>query len=245
MKSLIKNISKEKLQEIVQNSISIDEALKKIGYTYTGGTNYELFKKTCTELNIDYSHFTGLPRQTEKRTIENVFCEQSTASQATLRKWYFEGDFSEYKCAICGINEWNGKKLTLRLDHINGVNKDNRLENLRWVCPNCDSQLETYCRGHKRIKNGQIKEKTYCENCGKEISKDSKFCTNCYGLQRRKVERPSREELKEMIRNSSFLQIGKKYNVSDNAIRKWCISENLPSTKKEIKSYSDEKWSMI
>ena len=57
---------------------------------------------------------------------------------------------AEYACAICGISEWNGMKLGLRLDHINGKNGDHRLENLRLICPNCDSQLPTYC--HRNAK---------------------------------------------------------------------------------------------
>ena len=55
----------------------------------------------------------------------------------------------------------------------------------------------------------------------------------------------SREELKKLIRTTSFTQIGKQFNVSDNAIRKWCIKYNLPKTVKEIKSYSDEEWELI
>jgi hypothetical protein len=51
----------------------------------------------------------------------------------------------DYCCAICGINEWCGQRLVLHLDHINGINNDNRLENLRLLCPNCHSQTPTYC----------------------------------------------------------------------------------------------------
>lgn len=59
------------------------------------------------------------------------------------------------------------------------------------------------------------------------------------------TKRPSREELKDLIRNESFLSIGRKYQVTDNAIRKWCVAENLPSRKADIKMYSDEDWSKI
>lgn len=61
----------------------------------------------------------------------------------------------------------------------------------------------------------------------------------------RKVNRPNREELKTMIRNESFLCIGRRYDVSDNAIRRWCKAMNLPTKKTEIKQYSDEEWSNI
>lgn len=89
------------------------------------------------------------------------------------------------------------------------------------------------------------RKKYICEKCGKEIYKGSKLCIDCANLSRRIVERPSREKLKEMIRNLPFTQIGKKYNVSDNTIRKWCDSYNLPRTKSEINSYSNENWNNI
>lgn len=89
------------------------------------------------------------------------------------------------------------------------------------------------------------RKKYVCEKCGKEIYKGSKLCIYCYNLSRRKTKRPSREELKEMIRNIPFIQIGKKYNVSDSTIRKWCDSYNLPRTKKQINNYSNENWNNI
>lgn len=61
----------------------------------------------------------------------------------------------------------------------------------------------------------------------------------------RKVERPNRKELKKLIRTKSFLEIGRMFNVSDNAIRKWCDAEKLPRKKTEIKQYTDEEWEKI
>lgn len=72
-----------------------------------------------------------------------------------------------------------------------------------------------------------------------------KKCSNkIKGFNNRKP-RPSREELKQLIRTESFLSIGRIFNVSDNAIRKWCIAENLPKSKTEIKKISDEDWEKI
>lgn len=56
----------------------------------------------------------------------------------------------QYECAICGISEWRGRRLVLHLDHINGINNDNRFENLRLLCPNCHSQTDTYGRKASR-----------------------------------------------------------------------------------------------
>lgn len=95
-------------------------------------------------------------------------------------------------------------------------------------------------------KNKLSKNTSYfCSKCGKKIKTDSLYCVDCANLAQRKVERPNREKLKEDIRNNSFLQIGKKYNVTDNAIRKWCKSYNLPYRKSDIKNISDEEWLKI
>ena len=92
------------------------------------------------------------------------------------------------------------------------------------------------------IKHGK---KHFCERCGKEISKEAKHCVECSRLISRKVDRPSREELKEMIRSKPFTQIAQNYSVSDNTIKKWCVFYGLPSKKKEIKNINDEDWLKI
>lgn len=240
MNSLMYSVSDKEFQEVVKQSSSKKEVCQKLGYTNYNGNTTALFKKRCKELDVDYSHFGNL-RNRIVRTEENVFCKDSTASQQTLREWYLKNNYNEYRCSICGISEWQDKSLSLHLDHINGNNHDNRLENLRWVCPNCDSQLDTYC-GKNQLK----KSKNKCEKCGKELfDSRAKMCRECYNISLRRVERPSREELKKMIRKESFVHIGSRYNVTDNAIKKWCKSYNLPYKKQDIKTFSEEQWNLI
>lgn len=104
------------------------------------------------------------------------------------------------------------------LDHINGVSNDHRKENLRMVCPNCNSQLETHC-GRNRV------NKKRCE-CGVTISRNANSCRSCSskseGIKRRVVDRPEKQELIEELKNSNFCKTGRKHGVSDNTIRKWC-----------------------
>lgn len=88
-------------------------------------------------------------------------------------------------------------------------------------------------------------EKGVCLDCGKTISKGASRCWECASKAQRTVDRPSREELKKMIRNTPFTKIGKLYNVSDNTIRKWCESYSLPRKATEIKKYSNEDWELI
>lgn len=138
------------------------------------------------------------------------------------------------------------KRINLILDHINGINNDDRLENLHWVCPNCNQQLET--TGSKNPQRKIIAKKYYCEDCGIEISKNSKKCISCFGKSQIKpiTELPvTREDLKILIRTKSFSEIGRKFNVTDNAIRKWCDKYNLPRKKSDIKKYSDDAWLKI
>lgn len=85
----------------------------------------------------------------------------------------------------------------------------------------------------------------FCKQCGRPLSTNADYCQTCIHEFQRKCEWPTRDELKELIRTIPFLQIGKKYNVSDNAVRKWCINYGLPSKKKDIKNISDEEWNNI
>ncbi len=76
---------------------------------------------------------------------ELVFCENAKIARHHVKRKIIQRNLIEYKCGVCGNDGvWNGKPLPLILDHMNGINNDNRLENLRFVCSNCDSQLPTY-----------------------------------------------------------------------------------------------------
>ncbi len=90
----------------------------------------------------------------------------------------------------------------------------------------------------------KLKEYT-CIKCGAKISMNSQLCPKCAQIARRIVERPSRKELKDMIRTIPFTEIARKYNVSDKTITKWCKYENLPSRKTDIKLITDEEWNKI
>ena len=176
------------------------------------------------------------------------------------------------KCQICGYNKCIK---ALELHHINPEEKEytisGNLLNNSWqklskelekcvlLCSNCHREV------HDNIENFELKSSFnqersnqisqliydlthhkfyFCKNCGKQIY-NSGYCSNCIAFKKRKVERPPRDVLKKEIRENSFLSLGKQYGVSDNAIRKWCKSENLPYKKKEINSYSHDEWDKI
>lgn len=94
-------------------------------------------------------------------------------------------------------------------------------------------------------KVGMEKKENYCIDCGEKIGVDAKRCPHCAAFAQRICIRPTREELKNLIRNFSFCELGRRYSVSDNAIKKWCIGYGLPSKRKEIKNISEEEWQKI
>lgn len=181
---------------------------------------------------------------------------------------YVMGD----KCQICGYNKCIA---ALELHHIDPNEKDfsfNKKDNLSWekiiqelpkcilLCANCHrevhqnlifNELKTSFDKQKadtiskKIADLKAHKIYYCKYCGKIVSSGNNCCVECASINRRIVERPSREELKNLIREKTFLEIGKMFNVSDNAIRKWCDKYNLPRKKSEIKSYTNEEWEKI
>lgn len=89
------------------------------------------------------------------RKIHNreVFITNSSHPRHRVKDRIIMEGLLPYHCSVCGIEPmWQSKPLTLVLDHINGVNNDNRLQNLRFLCPNCNSQTNTFSRGHRRMK---------------------------------------------------------------------------------------------
>lgn len=247
MKAIIDNYTKEELKIIVNNSQNMSDLSAQLGYIAHGGSNHNTIQKRLDEYGIDTSHF-NIHTSSKPKTDDEIFIKDSQVSQRTLRSRYKAKQFSTYKCSICGQEPiWQGKELTLILDHIDGDNHNNVPENLRWVCPNCNQQLET--TGYKNFRTQyKNKKRYYCPCCGKQVSRKGMWCSTCYHKSQVKStsELPiSREELKDKIRNTSFLQIGKEFNVSDNAIRKWCVKYGLPTRKRIIESTPDSEWTKV
>lgn len=256
-KPLIDQFSDKQFIEIVRSSESYTEIATKIGYTNYNHAILGPIQKRIESLNIDTLHFKF--RHSGKLDDEDVFVDQRQyeppyIAQTTVRNHYKKRPEVEYICSICGQPPiWMNQRLTLILDHINGCNIDNRLINLRWVCPNCNQQLGTTCRttnARQYSKQGPKSKTKICIDCGTPICRTSTRCRKCSDIERsKKSSSPSnsisRDELKALIRTTPFVKIAKQYNVSDVAVHKWCKKFNLPSRTRDIKSLSDEEWEQI
>jgi len=205
---------KDNLTEIVKNSKSISDVINKLGLRNAGGNfktikNYiEIYKIDTTHFETDELRIVKLKELSKENKIDLtlVLVENSTYSRTSLKKRLVEENILEYKCEKCSNKgEWLGEKITLQLDHKNGIFNDNRIENLRFLCPNCHSQTDTFA--------------------GKKMKKEKKQTTNLNSyVSRRKVERPPFNQLLNEVTDMGYSGTGRKYGVSDNTIRKWLIS---------------------
>ncbi len=140
------------------------------------------------------------------RPLEEILVTGSTYSRGSLKQRLYREGLKRPECELCGQDgTWHGQRMALILDHINGVATDNRIENLRIVCPNCAATLDTHCG-----RNMLLREERSCARCGEEFSPryaKQGHCSYECGIRHdrtrlrgprphtRKVERPSRDQL--------------------------------------------------
>lgn len=148
-----RNWTNEQLKEAVKTSYCLTDVLRKLGLAIAGG-NHKSIKDWIDEYELDISHFRPndlrLRGLDKRRVLTNaeIFCKNSNASGKALRRRAKIELL--YECFYCNLTDiWFGKSITLELDHINGIRNDNRKENLRWLCPNCHSQTETFAGKNK------------------------------------------------------------------------------------------------
>ena len=146
-------VSDEEFIEIVKNADSYSDCLRAIGLTTAGGSSTDILKRRIEELQCDISHFGSNKKcggSHPQYALDEILIENSTyANIARLKERLVREGRLEYKCIKCGISEWMGLPLSLHLDHKNGRNNDHRIENLRFLCPNCHSQTDTYAGKNK------------------------------------------------------------------------------------------------
>ena len=265
-------INKEALEQAVKESFSIFEVINKLNFPRNGSL-HKRFKEEIKKYNIDASHFTG-QRWNKNRnrhnnlrvqgyTKEQIFVENSVVSTRVVRRYIETEPGFDHKCCICNNIEWMGKPIPLELDHINGNNRDNRRENLRFICLNCHAQTHTF-RGRNINRKG-----------GKKVSDDVMIdaIKSCYSIREAlmkvgltpkggnynrvnelmslhgiklnklsKIEdkKPIHYKLKsledigltidkfeELCSSMGLSKIGSMYDVSDRIVKRWCKENNI------------------
>ena len=136
-----KDISKETFIEICNQQPTMAKAAVALGL------HFNTFKKYAIEYGCYEPNQAG--KGIKKDIKKRITRLEDYATRACVRRVIIKDSLLPYECSECGISEWNGRKLALHLDHINGKNGDHRLENLRFLCPNCHSQTETYTGKNK------------------------------------------------------------------------------------------------
>ena len=132
----------EKIIEACKTSLTMSEAAKKIGLPFS------TFKRKAILLGVYIPNQSGKGIFKPVKALEDVFSGKFGMKSTHLKSRLFREGYKEERCEECGIDEWNGLPIVLELDHINGDNSDNSLENLKILCPNCHSQTPTF-RGRK------------------------------------------------------------------------------------------------
>lgn len=242
----LREMPKGELIQLIEKCNSLAELSEALGFQRHSSPHV---RKVLDARGIDYSKLVqrgrnvrmcnlGLLSLDEVRTktfeqypdTNNVFCKGDKRRNG-IRGIVLRNNLIEYKCVHCGnTGEWMGKPLTLTLDHANGDPTDNRLENLRFVCPNCDTQQDTY--GYK---NAKFQERfahsesrnTFCIICGKKIYRHATYCKECYEKIRTKI--PSKNDLLAILVENKWnkTETGKYFDVTPTTIRRWIKKYNL------------------
>lgn len=218
----------------VAASLSYSETLRRLGLRAAGG-NHVTLKKYVALWGISAAHFDPYATQRQAaarlataRPLSEILVEHSSYSRSHLKERLFREGVKTRECELCGQDElWRGNRMSLILDHINGVSDDHRLVNLRVVCPNCAATFDTHCGRQNQWERD-------CVRCGttyRPRTSAQRHCSKACGLRassghgprpaRRKVARPPYAQLQREIHALGWEGVGRRYGVSGNAVRKW------------------------
>lgn len=146
----------DRLIQAVKEGYSFASVLTQLGLRVAGG-NYKTIRDSIDRLQLNTDHWTGQGHLRGKthnwspsKPFKDILIKDSGyTSTNKLKHRLLKANLLVYECSSCHLSNWRGKDIVLQLDHINGVNNDHRIENLRLLCPNCHSQTETFCGRNK------------------------------------------------------------------------------------------------
>lgn len=226
----------ERLLELLKSSESLSSFLTELGVSPTNTYARNIVKEFAKRNSIVIPKYnrtkrvsattqkvTKIPLAIPKETIiAQYFIEDNYTNNSTLIKKILSFKLLDYKCNIsdCPLQGiWLKKVLRLHLDHINGDSSDNRLENLRFLCPNCHSQTDTYTGRNSKAYKSIVS--TPCERCN-EGSKNGKFCRACEPLVEEAIilDIPSAKELATEVESSNINYVATKYSLDRTTLSK-------------------------
>lgn len=201
-----KTWTESEIREAVARGDSLSDVARSLGLQVPGGIR--TINRHITKLGLCTKHFT---REAQRRLCndDKVFRVGSCASGNSKKEAILRRGLKDYCCAVCGNKgEHNSKPLVLQLDHINGNRKDNRLENLRFLCPNCHSQTPTFAGRNKRAKPCKVHPK-------------KRRGGSC------KINWPENEALSALVWNKTMVTIARELGVSDRSVAKHCKKHGI------------------
>lgn len=214
--------TKEQMEEAIAQSNSKSEVIKNLGLNVNNG-NYESIRFWALQWGLELPVWNPSDSTREaisRNTIsdEEWFQKDTRREGANSKRRLYKSGVEE-KCAGCGIGpEWNGGKLTLQLDHIDGDKFNNLRENLQILCPNCHAQTKTFAN------NGAKKRYSYCLDCSAQVYRGSTRCSSCEAKNRvgkTKIDYPPIDVIVSMVRNTNFTKAANEIGCTDNALRKY------------------------
>lgn len=258
--------SDEDFYQAWNESITYKEVAEKLSskYNLSYRSAYREVKRLQNLLNLSNDHMvngrinTVIPQTPHyKNTLEEILVENSNYSIYILKKRLVASNTLEYRCSWCGNEgEWLGKELTLHLDHINGINNDNRIENLRFLCPMCHSQTHTFRGRNRNAPSGPpitavpfdinapsvnllVHEK--CVKCNKQTKNGMLVCVECASVMienydneiRLKNHKSSLKENKKSENNAGTHENHKPSSTKRSpAVQNFCVDCNAKIHKK-------------
>lgn len=216
------HIERELLSSSVADNITMSGVLRSLGKEINGG-NFATLKSKISEFGISTAHWIGSAAARGKPSrnrgkcvpLVDVLVESSTYSRASLKQRLISGGLLDKHCSECKLGTtWNGKALVLVLDHINGIRNDCRIDNLRLLCPNCNSQTPTFSGRNSKRKRRQ----NQCCVCAVKITKVATHCRNC-APKNTKISWPTDRDLLTMVSESNVRQVSVRLGVTYNAVK--------------------------